>query len=113
MSHRAGLASLLAAVLSWVPATGSECVKLSPKTVVEEPSNELIFSGKVVAATRTAHLGYRATFDVERVWKGPVGKRFDLYVWELAAEVPICKRRRNRSRSPSVSLIRSTGRGAP
>src|SRR4030095_12875223 len=92
MSHRAGLASLLAAVLSWVPATGSECVKLSPKTVVEEPSKELIFRGKGVAVTRTADLGYRATFDVERVWKGPVGKRFDLYVWELAAEVPICKR---------------------
>ena len=32
--------------------------------------------------------GTRVTFDVERVWKGPVTKRFSLYVWESSTEKP-------------------------
>jgi hypothetical protein len=66
----------------------AECVRVSPKIAVEGPGSELVFSGKVVQITRTAELGYRATFDVDRVWLGSVSKRFDIYVWELAPEAP-------------------------
>lgn len=69
-------------------SASAECVRVSPTIAVEGPSTELVFSGKVVQITRTAELGYRATFDVDRVWLGSVTKRFDLYVWELAPEAP-------------------------
>jgi hypothetical protein len=58
------------------------------KQVMEDKLYELVFTGNVVAVTRTADLGYRATFDVDRVWKGVVTKQSDLYVWELSAEHP-------------------------
>ena len=51
------------------------------------PTVELVFSGTAVEITRTAELGYRATFDVDRVWKGTVPRRLDLYVWELQVEM--------------------------
>jgi hypothetical protein len=55
---------------------------------MQEEVFELVFSGTVVDVTRTGDVGYRATFDVDRVWKGVVPRRIDLYVWELAPEVP-------------------------
>jgi hypothetical protein len=58
------------------------------KQVMENKLYELVFTGNVVAVTRTADFGYRATFDVDRVWKGVVTKQFDLYVWELSPEQP-------------------------
>jgi len=74
------------------PSASAECVmvpaKQMAKQVMEEKRYELVFSGIVVAVTRTADLGYRATFDVDGVWKGTVTKQFDLYVWESAAEIP-------------------------
>jgi len=54
---------------------------------LREPSVERVFSGTAVEITRTADLGYRATFDVDRVWKGTVPRRLDLYVWELQVEM--------------------------
>lgn len=54
---------------------------------MKDKAYELVFSGAVVEVTRTGDEGYRATFDVDRVWKGSVSKRFDLYVWELAPEI--------------------------
>jgi hypothetical protein len=77
------VASLLAA-----PSARAECVWLSAKDVMEGKLYELVFSGTVMEITRTADFGYRATFYVDRVWKGSVAKRFDLYVWELPAETP-------------------------
>jgi hypothetical protein len=84
------VASLLTALTA-----RAECVIVTAKQVLEDPRNELVFSGTVVAVNRTAELGYRATFDVDGVWKGSVSKRFDLYVWELAAEVPTFARGRH------------------
>jgi hypothetical protein len=66
----------------------AECVRVTAKDVQEAERYELVFSGTVVEITRTAELGYRASFEVERVWKGSVTKRFDLYVWELDPEIP-------------------------
>ena len=70
----------------------AECVRLPAKVmamrVLEDKHFEVVFSGKVVAVTRVAEAGYRATFAVDRVWKGTVTTRFDLYVWELSSELP-------------------------
>ena len=82
-----GSAIAVATLLATSPAH-AECFVLTAKFVMEEKSIEMVFSGTVVSVTRTAPNGYRATFDVDRVWKGSVPKRFDLYVWDLAAEVP-------------------------
>jgi len=54
---------------------------------LREPIVELVFSGTAVEITQTAEVGYRAAFNVDRVWKGAVPKRIDLYVWELASEM--------------------------
>ena len=82
-------------VVAWLMtpvSAASECVKLPAKelakAVMEDKTTELVFSGTVVAITRTAELGYRATFDVDRVWKGAVTKEFELYIWELRSENP-------------------------
>ena len=66
----------------------AECVIVTAKHVLEDPRYELVFSGTLVAADSTGEQGYRATFDVDRVWKGSVSKRFDLYVSPLAPEMP-------------------------
>ena len=55
---------------------------------LQQPRVELVFSGNVVGINHVADLGIRVTFDVDRVWKGSVPKRFDLYVWQLDAEMP-------------------------
>jgi hypothetical protein len=77
------VASLLAA-----PSAHAECIQKSAKEVTEGKFYDLLFGGTVVEIARTAELGYRATFDVDRVWKGSVSRRFDLYVWELEPEIP-------------------------
>jgi hypothetical protein len=80
--------SVVAASLATGPLARAECFLLTAKYVMEQSISELVFSGTVVEVTRTAELGYRATFEVDRIWKGAVSKRFDLYVWELAPETP-------------------------
>jgi hypothetical protein len=54
---------------------------------LREATVELVFSGTAVEITQTAEVGYRSAFNVDRVWKGAVPKRIDLYVWELASEM--------------------------
>jgi hypothetical protein len=79
----------LATVFTLVLASSSaraECIG-GTEWWLSEKGVELVFSGTVTKVTRTAELGYRATFDVDRVWKGAVPKHFDLWVWELAAEM--------------------------
>jgi hypothetical protein len=66
----------------------SECVILNAKSVMAEKNIELAFSGRVVEITKAGEMGTRVTFDVERVWKGSVPKRFTLYVWESSPEMP-------------------------
>ena len=66
----------------------AECVRISPKLLLDGPDSEAVFSGKVVEVTRTGELGYRATFEVDQVWAGKVPRRFEVYVWEMAAETP-------------------------
>jgi hypothetical protein len=69
-----------------VPALArAECV--TPRAAwINEPSTELVFSGRVEALNQVSDLGIHVTFNVDRVWKGSVPKRFDLYVWQLDGE---------------------------
>jgi hypothetical protein len=84
--------AMLVAFLLTSPSARAECERISAKEmaklVMEGPRYELVFSGTVMAVARTADTGYRATLEVDRVWKGSVTKRFDLYIGELAAEIP-------------------------
>src|SRR4051812_13965663 len=66
----------------------AECFSMTAQYVLSSPSIEIVFSGRVLEIARTGDLGYRATFDVDRVWKGTAPRRLDLYVWERAAEMP-------------------------
>jgi hypothetical protein len=70
------------------PGIHAECLVWTAKSVMTEPTLEFVFSGRVLAITPTSEVGYRATFDVDRVWKGVVPGRVDIYVWSLQAEAP-------------------------
>ena len=48
--------------------------------LIRDPSIELVFRGSVVGLNTIGDLGVRVTFIVDRVWKGSVPTRFDLYV---------------------------------
>jgi hypothetical protein len=61
---------------------------MTAQYVLSSPGVEIVFSGRVVEIARTGDWGYRATFDVDRVWKGTAPRRLDLYVCERAAEMP-------------------------
>ena len=73
------------AVVVMSPAVNAECVKVTPKMLLNAPSSEVVFAGKLVEVTDTGEVGSKATFEVERVWRGKVTKRFDVYVWYPAS----------------------------
>ena len=74
--------SLLSCALLLFPSTGrAECFSQTGKYVMAQKSIELVFSGTVVEITPIGqYFRHRVTFEVDRVWKGSVTKRFDLYV---------------------------------
>jgi hypothetical protein len=76
---------VLLAMLFAPTQAGAECVTPSAATA-KGPGEGLVFSGRVEGLNQTTEFGVRVTFNVGRVWKGAVSKRFDLYVWELNSE---------------------------
>jgi hypothetical protein len=80
---------LVASTLLLPRLAHAECFVMNAKAVMSEDWAELLFSGRVVEIIRSAPSGYRATFDVDRVWKGTVAHRIDLYVSEIASEMPL------------------------
>ena len=83
------LVTVAIAVLGMPSVINAECVKVTPKMWLDAPDSELVFGGKVVEVTDTGEVGSKATFEVERVWRGKVPKRFDVFMWYLAsAEAP-------------------------
>jgi TonB family protein len=66
----------------------AECVILPARQLLSDARNELVFSGTVAELGRSGEGGSRVVFDVERVWKGAVPNRFDLYVRDTTPEVP-------------------------
>ena len=79
----------LSLAVAVVPSSAdAECVRLTPKRLLNQPDTQLAFVGKVVEVTRTSDEGARVTFEVERVWKGDVPKRIDIYTWYPNPEAP-------------------------
>ena len=70
------------------PMLHKECVRVTGQSVLSDKSVELVFGGQVAAVTEISEVGYRATFDVERVWKGSVPARVSLYVPYTQPEGP-------------------------
>src|SRR5438128_650618 len=65
---------------------GAECIRVPAQRRLNDKAHELVFNGTVVEITRTDGEGYWATFNVDRVWKGSVSRRFNVFVWERAPE---------------------------
>jgi hypothetical protein len=80
--------ALVAASLLVASSARAECITPG-RWSLDEAHVELVFSGNVVGISQVADMGLRVTFDVERVWKGSVSKRLDLYVWLLDVEMPV------------------------
>jgi hypothetical protein len=75
------------AVASLLAASSARAECISPgEWWLRDKLVEVVFSGTAIEVTRTTEVGYRATFNVERVWKGHVPRHFTLYVWELSPE---------------------------
>jgi hypothetical protein len=82
------MSSVVAAASMSIPSEAhAECVSVPAQERLANKINELVFSGIVVEIVRAGDLGYRATFEVDRVWKGAVSKRFDLFVSERSPEI--------------------------
>ena len=66
----------------------AECVFVNGSTWVESHDRAtIIFSGTLTVTESAGPGGYHATFEVDRVWKGDVPKRFDLYGSWRAPEI--------------------------
>jgi len=63
----------------------AECARRTATSVL---SHALVFRGTVLQLTNTGPQGVRVTFDVDRVWKGSVTRRFDVYVSWRQSEIP-------------------------
>lgn len=60
-------------------ALHAECVGLPAKEMMSRPGVELIFAGRVVDVQDVGQSAARWTIEVERVWKGSVPARIDIY----------------------------------
>lgn len=86
---------LVVALLSATPLhsmpSKAECLEVSGQMILADSRVDMVFSGRLV---NRAYVGaserstYKATFEVDRVWKGSVGERIDIFVSELAPEAP-------------------------
>ena len=79
---------LIAGLTTSISRPVKECLVLTGPYIMKSPEIELVFSGRVVEYEVTADAAYRATFDVDRVWKGTVRKRIEIHVWQLQGEMP-------------------------
>jgi hypothetical protein len=80
------LSTMLVASLLSVPAAHGECVRIPLQQVVTRQDVQIVFKGTAVSITPITPddpqqtSGFKVTFDVERIWKGSVGKRVELYM---------------------------------
>ena len=80
--------AIVIASLLMAPSAHAECFTLTARFVMQEKVVELVFGDTVMNVVRTAGAEYRATFDVDRVWKGSVSRCFDLYVFRERSSAP-------------------------
>jgi len=76
------------ASLIFVAALNAECSFMSAKQALSEPGIELVFAGRVIDVQYVGLVGFRATFEVQEVWKGSVPARIDVYYERFAVEGP-------------------------
>jgi hypothetical protein len=82
--------ALLSSMVAAQTASG-ECVKVGVRDFLGQHADRIFLKGTTLSVTpigdpaRTS--GFKVTFDVERVWKGSVSKRVELYV-DLKADNP-------------------------
>lgn len=57
----------------------AQCAYIPAKAVMSQPEYVLVFGGRVVDIQEISSSASRATFEVQRVWKGSVPSRIDLY----------------------------------
>ena len=76
------------ASVALVSVSRAECVSVTAKEVMSRPGIELVFGGRVVDLQDVGPTGARVTFDVQRVWKGSVPARINLYFNRWAPERP-------------------------
>ena len=88
MKFATTLCTSLCLAAASVSVARADCAAITPKAWLEMPSTELLFSGTVVEIVAVSDAGYRATFDVDRVWKGFVRERVDIYASGLVVEAP-------------------------
>jgi hypothetical protein len=66
----------------------AECALITAEAVMSHREYELVFGGRVVDIQDFGPSGARVTFDVQRVWKGAVPSRIDLYYGRMSSEGP-------------------------
>jgi len=81
----AGACLIVALLVTGASNVNAECIQLTAKSAL---SHALVFKGTAVQMTNTGPEGVRVTFDVDRVWKGSVTQRFDIYVSWRQVEIP-------------------------
>jgi hypothetical protein len=90
---RLGRAAITAAVLflpmlTAKPAHG-ECIKVTNQSPLDVRKGSILLKGSALSVTPLGEpartYGFKVVFDVERVWKGRVGKRIEIYQ-DLSAE---------------------------
>lgn len=86
MLHRVVIGVL--SVTLCVATVHADCLMLTAKYVMSSPDIDLVFAGRVVRQVWVGAGVSRVTFDVDRVWKGAVPTRLDLYVSDFHVESP-------------------------
>jgi hypothetical protein len=95
---RVHVAGIVSAVLLSTMLTGqaahAECVIVGVQEWLKGHEDWIVLKGTATSITEIVvpehperHIGFKVTLDVERFWKGSVGKRVELYV-DLKAENP-------------------------
>lgn len=102
-SHTSPPVATLAFVLATISVNPglvrAQCVEREAKDVahlLQEPRIELVFGGTVTSVERTSESGYRATFAVDRVWKGTIPNLFAVYVLVDGSEAADFRERQQR-----------------
>ena len=76
--------TILLASLLTVQLAHGECVRIPVQQVADRQDVGVIFTGSAVSTVWIGDpqkvTGVKVTFDVDRIWKGSAGKRFELYM---------------------------------
>jgi hypothetical protein len=76
-------AAIFSSSLLSVRAAHGECVKITNQNPLETHKNSILLKGAALSIAPLGEpdrtYGFKVVFDVERVWKGSVGERIEIY----------------------------------